>query len=44
MALEVVLANNLWSQNSSSEGKSLYQALIYLQQGADPPSTLFPVL
>ena len=44
LTLEVVLANNLRSQNSSSEGNFLYQPSIYLQQGADTTSTLFSVL
>ena len=39
-----VLANNLSSKTSSSDGKFLYKPSIYLQQGADPTSTLFPVL
>ena len=44
LAVGVVLANNSSSKTSNSDGKFLYQPSIYLQQGADPPSTLFPVL
>ena len=39
-----VLENNSASKSSSSDGKFLYKPSIYLQQGADPTSTLFPVL
>ena len=44
LAVGVVLANNSSSKISTSDGKFLYQPSIYLQQGADPTSTLFPVL
>ena len=44
VAAVVTQPNNLWSKSSSSDGKFLYQPSIYLQQGADPTSTLFPVL
>ena len=37
-------AKELPSKFSSSDGKFLYEPSIYLQQGADPISTLFPVL
>ena len=43
LAVEV-LKKNSSSKSSSSDGKFLYQPSIYLQQGADPTSTLFPVL
>ena len=39
-----VFVNSYLSKPSSSHGKFLYQPSIYLQQGADPNSTLFPVL
>ena len=39
-----VLENNSSSKSSSSDGKFLYKPSMYLQQGADPTSTLFPVL
>ena len=44
LAVGVVLANNSSSKTSTSDGKFLYKPSIYLQQGADPTSTLFPVL
>ena len=44
LAVGVVLANNSSSKTSTSDGKFLYQPSMYLQQGADPPSNLFPVL
>ena len=40
----VILGNYTSSETSSSDGKFLYQPSIYLQQGTDPTSTLFPVL
>ena len=40
----VLLANKLSSKVTSSDGKFLYEPSIYLQQGTDPTSTLFPVL
>ena len=40
----VILGNYTSSKTSSSDGKFLYQPSIYLQQGTDPTSTLFPVL
>ena len=39
-----VLANSYLSKSSSSYDKFLYQPSIYLQQGTDPNSTLYPVL
>ena len=44
MVVGVLLANQLPSKFSSSDGKFLNEPSIYLQQGADPISTLFPVL
>ena len=44
LASGVVLPDIFLSKTSSSDGKFLYQPSIYLQQGADPTSTLFPVL
>ena len=44
LAVGVVLADNSSSKTSTSDGKFLYKPSIYLQQGADPTSTLFPVL
>ena len=32
------------SNTGSSDGRFLYQPSVYLQQGKDPSSTLFPVL
>ena len=44
MVVGVLLANQFPAKFSSSDGKFLYEPSIYLQQGADPISTLFPVL